>query len=79
MGRRFNRARYDAERLVAEFAARLNDAVDPGSVREDLAGTVHAAAPGTTRVELVIGGMTCAACAAWVQARLYGVTGVAAG
>ena len=27
--RRFNRARYDAEQMVAAFAARLQDAVDP--------------------------------------------------
>ena len=38
--RRFNRARYDAERTVAAFAARLKDAVDLDSVRDDLAGTV---------------------------------------
>ncbi len=30
--RRFNRARYNAERLVATFAARLQDAVDPDAV-----------------------------------------------
>jgi Cu+-exporting ATPase len=35
-------------------------------------------APGTTQVELVVGGMTCAACAARVQARLNKVTGVSA-
>jgi Cu+-exporting ATPase len=35
-------------------------------------------APGTTQVELVIGGMTCAACAARVQARLNKTDGVAA-
>jgi hypothetical protein len=39
--RRFNRARYDADRTVAAFAARLKDAVDLDSVRDDLAGTVH--------------------------------------
>ena len=37
--RRFNRARYDAERMVAAFAARLKDTVDLDSVRDDL-GTV---------------------------------------
>ena len=37
---RFNRARYDAEQTVAQFAARLQDAVDLGTVRSDLAGTV---------------------------------------
>jgi hypothetical protein len=41
--RRFNRARYDAEQTVAAFAARLKDAVDLDSVRDDLAGTVHQA------------------------------------
>src|SRR6202043_427476 len=38
--RRFNRARYDAEQTVAAFAARLKDAVDLDSVRDDLAGVV---------------------------------------
>ncbi|HEX9541676.1 MAG TPA: hypothetical protein VGA04_26230 [Streptosporangiaceae bacterium] len=41
--RRFNRARYDADRTVAAFAARLKDAVDLDSVRADLAGVVHQA------------------------------------
>ena len=41
--RRFNRARYDAEKLVAAFAARLQDAVDPDAVRADLTGVVHSA------------------------------------
>lgn len=35
--RRFNRARYDADQTVAEFAARLPDAVDLDAVRGDLA------------------------------------------
>jgi hypothetical protein len=39
--RRFNRARYDADKTVAAFAARLQDAVDLDSVRDDLAGVVH--------------------------------------
>jgi hypothetical protein len=38
--RRFNRARYDADRTVAAFAARLKDAVDLDSVRADLARVV---------------------------------------
>ncbi|HEY4850619.1 MAG TPA: hypothetical protein VII22_07470 [Streptosporangiaceae bacterium] len=41
--RRFNRARYDAELTVAAFSARLKDAVDLDSVRDDLAGVVHTA------------------------------------
>ena len=41
--RRFNRARYDAERTVAAFAARLKDAVDLDAVREDLAEVVQTA------------------------------------
>jgi hypothetical protein len=41
--RRFNRAQYDADRTIAAFAARLQDAVDLDSVRDDLAGTVHQA------------------------------------
>jgi hypothetical protein len=41
--RRFNRARYDADRTVAAFADRLKDAVDLDSVRGDLAGVVHQA------------------------------------
>ena len=38
--RRFNRSRYDADEMVAAFAARLKDAVDLDSVRDDLAGAV---------------------------------------
>jgi hypothetical protein len=41
--RRFNRARYDAETTVAAFAARLKDAVDLDSVRDDLASVVQTA------------------------------------
>jgi hypothetical protein len=41
--RRFNRARYDAERMVTAFAARLQDAVDADSVRADLTGVIHTA------------------------------------
>ena len=36
------------------------------------------AAPEVTQVELVVGGMTCAACAARVQARLNKLDGVTA-
>ncbi len=41
--RRFNRARYDADRTIAAFAARLQDAVDLDAVQDDLAGVVHRA------------------------------------
>jgi hypothetical protein len=41
--RRFNRARYDAEQIVAAFAARLHDAVDLDGVLDDLAGAVQQA------------------------------------
>ena len=41
--RRFNRARYDADQTVAAFAARLKDAVDLDSVRDDLATVVQEA------------------------------------
>src|SRR6266436_427392 len=41
--RRFNRARYDAERMVTAFAARLQDAVDSDAVRADLATMVQTA------------------------------------
>jgi hypothetical protein len=41
--RRFNRARYDAGKTVAAFAARLQDAVDLDAVHDDLAGVVHQA------------------------------------
>jgi hypothetical protein len=41
--RRFNRARYNADQTAAAFAARLKDAVDLDSVRDDLAGVVHQA------------------------------------
>jgi hypothetical protein len=40
--RRFNRARYNADRTVAVFAARLQDAVDLGTVHTDLLSTVSA-------------------------------------
>jgi hypothetical protein len=41
--RRFNRARYDADRIVTAFAARLQDGVDLDAVRDDLAGVVQSA------------------------------------
>ena len=41
--RRFNRARYDADQMVAAFAARLKDAVDLDSVSDDLAGVIQQA------------------------------------
>jgi hypothetical protein len=41
--RRFNRARYDADQTVAEFAARLQDAVDLDTVHSDLLSTVQGA------------------------------------
>jgi hypothetical protein len=39
--RRFNRARYDADRAVAVFAARLQDAADPDTVHAHLLAAVH--------------------------------------
>ncbi len=41
--RRFNRARYDADEMVAAFAVRLKDAVDPDAVQADLASVVQRA------------------------------------
>jgi hypothetical protein len=41
--RRFNRARYDADKTVAAFAGRLTGAVDLDTVRTDLAGVVSEA------------------------------------
>jgi len=38
--RRFNRARYDADVTIAEFAARLKDTMDLDSVRDDLTTVV---------------------------------------
>jgi MFS family permease len=39
--KRFNRARYNADSTVAAFAARLQDATDPDTVRSDLMSTIH--------------------------------------
>ena len=41
--RRFNRVRYDGDRMVEAFAARLKDTVDLETVRVDLAGVVNRA------------------------------------
>ena len=41
LDRRFNRARYDADKTVAALADRLKDAVDLDSVHDDLAGAVQ--------------------------------------
>jgi hypothetical protein len=41
--RRFNRARYNADQIVTVFAARLQDAVELGAIRDELANAVHAA------------------------------------
>ncbi|HTT54169.1 MAG TPA: hypothetical protein VMH35_22490 [Streptosporangiaceae bacterium] len=43
LGRRFNRARYDAEAVVAAFTVRLRRATDLDPVRGDLAGAVDEA------------------------------------
>ena len=41
--RRFNRARYDAEALVAAFTARLRRTIDLDTIRSELADVVHEA------------------------------------
>jgi hypothetical protein len=41
--RRFNRARYNADQILGSFAARLQDAVELGTVRDELTRAVHAA------------------------------------
>ena len=46
--RRFNRARYDAQRLVEAFSDRLRDEVDIMTVIDDLDGTIRSALKPTT-------------------------------
>jgi hypothetical protein len=41
--RRFNRARYDADTIIAAFAAGLQDAIDPDAVQAALLGAAHQA------------------------------------
>ncbi len=41
--RRFNRAGYDAEAIVAAFSARLRQTIDLDTIRGDLVGVVHEA------------------------------------
>jgi len=41
--RRFNRARYNAEAVVATFASRLRESVDLAAVQDDFVGTVNQA------------------------------------
>ena len=41
--RRFNRARYDADKIIAAFAARLQDAIELDTVHAALLGGVYQA------------------------------------
>jgi hypothetical protein len=41
MDRRFDRARFDADRTAVAFADRLRDEVDIAAVTKDLSSTVH--------------------------------------
>ena len=41
--RRFNRARYDADQMIAAFAARLRGAVDLNTISTDMVGVVYTA------------------------------------
>jgi hypothetical protein len=51
--RRFNRPRYDADKTVAAFASRLQDAVDLDAVQADLVGDVqHALEPAHISVRI---------------------------
>jgi len=43
VARRFDRARYDAEQVVAAFSGRLQSAVDLGRVRDELGRAVGTA------------------------------------
>jgi hypothetical protein len=55
--RRFNRARYDADRIVSGFAGRLQDATDLDAVHRDLVAVVQQAlAPAQVSVWLAGGG-----------------------
>lgn len=40
---RFNRARYEADQMITAFAARVQGAVNLGTVRDDLTGVVRTA------------------------------------
>ncbi|MGH2465172.1 MAG: hypothetical protein ACRDGI_06910, partial [Candidatus Limnocylindrales bacterium] len=46
--RRFNRSRYDAERTIAAFAARLRDEVDVEALRAEILATVTKAVEPTS-------------------------------
>ncbi len=53
--RRFNRARYDAEAIVAAFSGRLRQTIDLDTIRGDLVGVVHEAfQPGHVSVWLPV-------------------------
>ena len=57
--RRFDRARYDHERTVADFSARLRDEIDVDAVTSDLAATTRSAvAPATLSLWLRSGDLT---------------------
>jgi hypothetical protein len=61
---RFNRARYDAERMLAAFAARLTEELDADAVTGDLARSVHAALqPAHVSVWLSERRLACVSCA----------------
>lgn len=57
--RRFNRTRYNADRTVAMFAARLKDATDTTAVRDDLASVVRQTLePAHVSIQIVVRGST---------------------